>query len=820
MKTKIRHFILLMAFLWSATVLAQKSVTIGSEQLNSKAVLTLVAPNGDQGFILPVVDSKENINPTEAENGMLVYENSTSAVFLWNGSAWVNITEGGSSGVVELNDIGDVNANVPADGQVLQFQSGVGWIASDVSLTDTDNQALLLTDDIITIEDGEGEINLSIYKQDISLSGTEISISDGSTIDLAPIIPTGGSDDQTAAEVVYDNTTSGLAASDVKTALDELAATPAGSLWSTKGENIHFSSGNVGVGTADPASKLHVDITTGSTENRALQISNNYTGTSAAYGSYIDVNGESTGSKIGNYVTVESGQGAKAGQIIEVDQQAEAAGYGQFIQLVSNNADQPAAGVYLVHAGSGSGDKYGILSGVGSGSGKGTGFYTTIQGGEGIGVHTIISNNTGNSTGVLSEISENTSPISRGFHSIISEGGEKIGFDTEIVQDNDILHSYGFRSNIENNSSEVEQYGIHSTILGSGLGQKFGLWSQVYDGTGEKTGVFSRVVQPGDAISYGFYSDIVNNGAEPAYGYYTRFDENALGDGDKTGAYFEMRGRGFSRLRGSEADFVVEGESNAIGHDVFLRGNSIGDKTSFNSRIAEGNSAKIGYQSQITQNFPRTTYGFESTITDNSNAGSVGLRLRVVDNVSAGVAYGILSSGDSLNTFDGSIRAGYQISAPIIQAGSWNFQDEKGVSPPDLLLYGLGTVKGGFEAYSGVYYNASDERLKTNVHGIGEVLASVMQLKPSLYQFKDNGSNSQENIGLIAQEVMTLFPDLVNVVDDGNYKDLHTLNYSGLSVVAIKAIQEQQEIIITQEKRIRVLEDQMKVLLKQLKKKL
>jgi len=60
--------------------------------------------------------------------------------------------------------------------------------------------------------------------QDISLLGTELTITDGSTIDLAPILPPGGTDDQKADEVPYDNSASGLAATDAQTAIDELAS--------------------------------------------------------------------------------------------------------------------------------------------------------------------------------------------------------------------------------------------------------------------------------------------------------------------------------------------------------------------------------------------------------------------------------------------------------------------------------------------------------------------------------------------------------------------------------------------------------------------
>jgi len=60
--------------------------------------------------------------------------------------------------------------------------------------------------------------------QDISLSGTDLSISNGATIDLSVIIPPGGTDDQNASEVPFDNFGTSLAAVDTQAAIEELAA--------------------------------------------------------------------------------------------------------------------------------------------------------------------------------------------------------------------------------------------------------------------------------------------------------------------------------------------------------------------------------------------------------------------------------------------------------------------------------------------------------------------------------------------------------------------------------------------------------------------
>lgn len=74
--------------------------------------------------------------------------------------------------------------------------------------------------------------------QDISLSGTDLSITDGSTIDLSAIIPPGGTDDQNASEVPFDNSGTSLAAVDTQSAIEELAS---GGLVDTDEQNLSLS---------------------------------------------------------------------------------------------------------------------------------------------------------------------------------------------------------------------------------------------------------------------------------------------------------------------------------------------------------------------------------------------------------------------------------------------------------------------------------------------------------------------------------------------------------------------------------------------------
>lgn len=103
-----------------------------------------------------------------------------------------------------------------------------------------------------------------------------------------------------------------------------------------------------------------------------------------------------------------------------------------------------------------------------------------------------------------------------------------------------------------------------------------------------------------------------------------------------------------------------------------------------------------------------------------------------------------------------------------------------------------GIAKGQVSSIDGAYTQISDRSLKQDIEAIEAITEKVMQLKPSTYYLKESRNRAaHKSVGLIAQEVEQVFPELVYEVD-GNLK---SLNYSALSIVAIKAIQEQQEII-------------------------
>jgi hypothetical protein len=83
----------------------------------------------------------------------------------------------------------------------------------------------------------------------------------------------------------------------------------------------------------------------------------------------------------------------------------------------------------------------------------------------------------------------------------------------------------------------------------------------------------------------------------------------------------------------------------------------------------------------------------------------------------------------------------------------------------------------------------SDQRLKENIIDVEPMLARLLDLKVRRYDWK-NGTGSQQ-LGVVAQEVQPLFPDLVKTYqfEKGSDQTL-TVSYDSFGLIAVKSIQE------------------------------
>lgn len=88
----------------------------------------------------------------------------------------------------------------------------------------------------------------------------------------------------------------------------------------------------------------------------------------------------------------------------------------------------------------------------------------------------------------------------------------------------------------------------------------------------------------------------------------------------------------------------------------------------------------------------------------------------------------------------------------------------------------------------------SDMRLKTNIRDIPYGLEEVLRFSPKIFSWKDTDRmGKEESLGLIANEVMTFVPEVVN----GDENTYYGIDYQKIVPILIKAIQELNNKVVS-----------------------
>ena len=95
------------------------------------------------------------------------------------------------------------------------------------------------------------------------------------------------------------------------------------------------------------------------------------------------------------------------------------------------------------------------------------------------------------------------------------------------------------------------------------------------------------------------------------------------------------------------------------------------------------------------------------------------------------------------------------------------------------------TVASGSLTLAGDLVTSSDKNLKSNIASLGPVLTKLISINPKRYTMK-NDAEQKEKIGLLAQDIQAVFPELV---DENN--EYMSVNYQALIAVLISAVNEQ-----------------------------
>ncbi len=115
-----------------------------------------------------------------------------------------------------------------------------------------------------------------------------------------------------------------------------------------------------------------------------------------------------------------------------------------------------------------------------------------------------------------------------------------------------------------------------------------------------------------------------------------------------------------------------------------------------------------------------------------------------------------------------------------------------GLTTKNYKFYYNNVSKADVASTDGAYIQPSDKNLKKNIEYLDNVLPRVLRLQPAKYHYTDASSASlSKSHGFIAQEVEAVFPEIVRRKEDGT----KALAYDDFAILAIQAIQEQQNMI-------------------------
>jgi hypothetical protein len=260
----------------------------------------------------------------------------------------------------------------------------------------------------------------------------------------------------------------------------------------------------------------------------------------------------------------------------------------------------------------------------------------------------------------------------------------------------------------------------------------------------------------------------------------TQQDVNALGSGSFGGQITTATEQGAPRNPGNAAVLYNKSGNQATlssqnGLHLEVSRSRLGAHITPNGQLIVGGSTSPSNPNNWGANIEskNTGVGARVAAVDDNGGRRMGIYARAGFGGGADGGFVGTESAHPLN-----IMAGYGTKATVHPDGRWDYKNGR--------LQNIGQLT------AVDITETSDRRMKRDIQPVQSVDArKMMSLRPVFYRLKDDATN-QEQVGLIAQEVEKVYPELVNTDKKTGMK---SLNYGRLNVYLLKMVQEQQSQI-------------------------
>ena len=308
-------------------------------------------------------------------------------------------------------------------------------------------------------------------------------------------------------------------------------------------------------------------------------------------------------------------------------------------------------------------------------------------------------------------------------------------------------------------------------------------------------------------VASGNYSTAMGNDSDASGNFSTAFGygTSALGTISTamgiatTAAGYAATAMGFNSFAGGNYSTATGYITSAGGYASFSAGEftyATGDYSTamgYETTASGDNSTAMGYYTEASGGYGSIAMGNQTTASgDNSTVMGEG-------GTASGAASTAMGRGTTASDYASLVVGQYNSSGSTANSPEafstsntafvvGNGTDNSNKSDAFKVMFNGDTTVSNDLTVNGDVNISSDARLKSNIVTLGSTLSKLLLIDGKSYIMNKSG---KEKIGILAQEVQKVFPELVSKDDD----EMLSVNYQGLVPVLINAIKEQEDKI-------------------------